>query len=155
MRCMCPDPRRIPALLGGRPGGPSPRAPVGPRPADGGFLYVEVLLALSLLAVSLLAIVPLFVLAAQGNAASGDLTFAATLAHDKAESLRASGYPALGTSSKQTYVNMRSIRYKISWQIWEDTPHPGMKQVRVRVEPQRSDRVGQARNAELTFYVTP
>jgi hypothetical protein len=118
-------------------------------------MYVEVLLALSLLAVSLLAIVPLFVLAARGNAASADLTFAATLAQHKAEELRSLGYSGLTAGSGKQSVNVRSMEYNLTWQIVDDTPQPGMKQVRVLVVPLRPDLIGNARNMEINFYVVP
>ena len=123
--------------------------------SETGSLYLEMLIALSVLAFSLLAILPMFITAARNNAASTDLTMAATLAQDKAEELRATSYEALVPGTEEEIVTWEYLRYKRTWVVEADLPHPGMTRVTVTVEPLHLDGQALSRKAELSYHRAP
>ena len=121
--------------------------------SDRGFMYIEVLAAMMMLAFTLLSTAPLFVLAARENAASSDLTFASTVAHDKAEELKHENYDDLvgGADSSR----LHAMSFNRSWVIEDDEPHPGMKTVTITVTPSRANPYGANRVANVRFYRAP
>jgi type II secretion system protein I len=130
------------------------RLGVGPQSCrdQQGFMYVEVLVGMAVLAFALLSIIPMFVMAARTNGASSDMTFAATLMHDKAEELRLADFDTLTTVNAQETLKMRAMSFQRTWSIQEDTPHPGMKTITVSVRPVRKDKLGSPRPVQVRFY---
>jgi type II secretory pathway pseudopilin PulG len=120
-----------------------------------GFLLAELLVALGLLAIALLAMTPLFVIAGRQNAAAGDLTFAATMAQEKAESLKSTPYTSLAAGSD--VVAQRRASYDRAWTVAADSPHPGMKTVTVTVTPRRTESgsLGAKRTVTVVYYRVP
>lgn len=118
-----------------------------------GFLYVEALVAMLLLAFTLLATAPMLVLGARENASAGDLTFATTIANDRAEALKRMTTAAM-TSGNDVIVH-RNIRYTRTWVITDNTPHPGMRRATVTVTPQRQKTHGGTKVTTITFYRAP
>jgi len=115
-----------------------------------GFMYVEVMAAMVILAFALLAAAPMFILAARENASAGDMTFAATLAHDRAETMKRLPYALLATGHDNPVL--REMRFLRTWVVEDDTPHPGMRTVTVTVTPQRILTMGDNRVATVRFY---
>jgi len=114
-------------------------------------MYVEVLLAMALMSFVLLATAPMFIMAAQENAAAGDETYAMTATHDKVEELKREPYDAL--ISGQDEVIFNSIGYDRVWVVSDDDPHPGMRTITVTVTPRRaSNNFGGNRIAEMRVY---
>lgn len=124
----------------------------GMRRNDSGFLYIELIVALGILATALVAIGPLFIVAARENAASSDLTYAATLAGEKAEVLKQATFDSLVAGSNEQTLLMRRIKFKRTWVVEVDQPHAGMKTVTVTVEPLRQVTYGKKRVATVRFY---
>jgi len=124
------------------PGAVADRTPTG-------VVYVEVLVAMLFLAVSLLALVPLLVTASGENASAGQLLFATTAAHDKAEELKTVAAVDLATGSETLWDG--PVTYTRSWVVSSDTPATGMTAVTVTVRPENEPRGG-ARPAVVTFY---
>ena len=120
-----------------------------------GFLLAELLVALGLLAIALLAMTPLFVVAGRQNAAAGDMTFTATMAQEKAESLKSTAYASLAAGSD--VVTQRKATYDRAWTVATDSPHPGMKTVTVTVTPRRHDSgaLGSNRVVTVVYYRVP
>lgn len=121
--------------------------------SERGFLLVEVLAALALLAVALLAMSPMFVMAGKQNAAASDMTFATSIAQEKAESLKATHYLALAAGSDS--LRLRGVSFDRAWTVQNDTPHPGIKTVTVTVTPTRQKNYGAIRVARVTYYRVP
>ena len=119
---------------------------------DAGFLYVEVLVGLAIFGMAMLAVVPMFLLGIQGNAAAHDMTYASSLAQEKAESVRATAYDEVAAGSGEETITMRSVSYVRSYLVVEDSPHPGMKTVTINVVPVRAKRPGVSASSTLSFY---
>ena len=122
---------------------------------EAGFLYVEVLVGLVILGVGLLAIVPMFVMASHSGASAIDRTTGTMLALEKAEELRGTAYAALSAGTVTETLEVRGINYRLTSVVSDDTPHPGMKTVLVRVVPLREYRLGSFGTAEVSFYHVP
>jgi len=125
------------------------------RAAAAGFLYIEALLAVTMLAVVLVGLAPMFVLATRENASAGDLTYAATLATDRAETLKATAYTALVAGTNEEAFKQRAIRFTRTTVVADNSPHPGMKTVTVSVSSERRVNFGQKRLATVRFYRVP
>ena len=123
-----------------------------PQRLEAGFLYVEVLIGLAIFGMAMLAVVPMFLLGVQGNATAHDLTYASSLAQEKAEALRATAYEDVPAGSGEEIITMRSVNYVRSHVVVEDSPHPGMKTVTVNVKPLRADRPGVSSKSTVIFY---
>ena len=82
----------------------------GCRPAesDGGFTLVEVLVATGVLVAGIAAVLQLFFIATQATLDARDATYAAVLAAQKIEELRASPFPAPGDAVE--YLNQRGAQ---------------------------------------------
>jgi Tfp pilus assembly protein PilV len=121
-------------------------------PAAAGFLYVEALVAVAMLAFALVGLAPMFILAARENAASGDLTYAATLATDKAESVKGMDFAALAAGTTEEVFKLRAMSFWRTTVVADNAPHPGMKTVTVTVTPRRRVNFGEKRVATVRFY---
>lgn len=115
-----------------------------------GFTYIELLLALALLSVGLLATLPLTLQGATSNAASRDLTVAATLAADSAETLRA--VPLSALTSGNDVVPVAPVRFQRTWVVETNVPQPGLTTVTVTVTGNRTPRVGPAASVTVRFF---
>lgn len=103
----------------------------------GGFTLLEIMLALSILSIVLLALAGLAATAIRGNAFSDRLTTATTLAKDKLETLRLSGYneDAAGTTTEtESYNTIATFPlFKRETVTQANSPAAGMQTVTVRV----------------------
>ncbi len=75
---------------------------------EGGFSLVEVLVASGILVAGIAAILQLFVIATHATVDARDATYAAVLAAQKIEELRAAPFPAPGDATE--YLNARGVR---------------------------------------------
>lgn len=110
--------------------------------ARGGFTLVEVMIALFLLVTALLGVISTTVIVIKSNALARTMTTATTLARDKMEQLKNTGYDALagGTdyatidSTVQTASAADSV-FTRTWTVTADgSPAAGMKTVVVAVQ---------------------
>ena len=115
-----------------------------------GFTYTELLIALALLSVGLLAVLPLVLRGASSNAASRDLTVAATLAAEKAEALKAAAFAGLASGSDTVVV--APVTFQRAWKVELDTPAVGFKTVTVNVTGARTSAVGPRATVTLRFF---
>lgn len=86
-------------------------SPIGNR----GFTLIEVLIALSLLAVMLIGLASVTTAVIKGNSFSQTLTTATTLAKDRMEDLRSTGYNSLLTGSDTKSVD--NLNYTRVWNV--------------------------------------
>lgn len=117
---------------------------------ESGFLYVEAIVAVTLLAFILLSAVPMFVMASRQSAASGDMTVAANLAQDKAETLMAGEFATLASGTDTVRVELLS--YRRTWTVQNNVPFAGLKTITVTVQPLRGRIFGPVREARVSFY---
>lgn len=123
-----------------------------------GFTLIEILVAVFLLVVALLGVISTTVIVIQSNSLSKAMTTATTLARDRMEQLKNTGYAALagGTdyatmdSTVQATSTADSIYTRI-WTVMVDSPATGMKTITVTI---RWNWRGALRNVSLTTIVT-
>ena len=102
------------------------------RPRDGqrGFSMIELMIAITMMGVGILSLAGLYPLAMQ-RVSAGDLESRATFhAQSKLEELKAVPWNNLLNSASADTVD---VRFQRVWQIQEDTPVVGMKQIQVVV----------------------
>ena len=122
--------------------------------AERGFLYVEVLAALTILAFAVVAMAPLFLIAARENAAAGDQTLVTALAQDKAEALASQRYTTLAGGFDD--LVLKSLHYERTWTVADNQPYNGMKTVTVSVRARRrAANPAAERKALVRFYRLP
>jgi prepilin-type N-terminal cleavage/methylation domain-containing protein len=80
-----------------------------------GFSLIEVLVALVILAISLLALAGLMTTTTKNNAFGGNLTEAATMAQDKMEELRVTGWDIIINGSDTNPI--RGLNYNRAWTV--------------------------------------
>jgi len=122
-----------------------------------GFTLIEILVAVFLLVAALLGVISTTVIVIQSNSLSKAMTTATTLARDRMEQLKNTGYAALagGTdyakmdSTVQTTSTADSIYTRV-WSVTVDSPAAGMKTITVIV---RWNWRGALRNVSLTTIV--
>lgn len=120
------------------------------RSAEGGFLYIEVLLSLAILSMAMLALVPMFVMASAENAAAQDYTFAVAFAQHKVEELKVTALASLADGKDS--VDSHGITFVRTWIVTDNAPQVGMKTVAVTVTAGRTVTFGQPRSATVSFY---
>jgi len=107
------------------------------RQSEGGFTLIEVLVAIVILSIGLLGMASLTIGIIKGNKLSNDLTTATTLAQDKMEQIRNSGYSALPSSDTTDTEDYGEIpdypQYKRVRDTDVDAPATNMKTVTVTV----------------------
>lgn len=101
-----------------------------------GFTLIEVLVALVILAVSLLALAGLMTTTTKNNAFGGNLTEAATLAQDRLEELRVTGWDNIVNGNDTNPI--RGLNYNRTWTVVLGPnsplpPHDNEKRVTVTV----------------------
>lgn len=125
-----------------------------PIEKDRGFTIIEVLIAIVILSIALLGMAGLTVGIMTGNDHSKLLTTATTLAQDKMEEVRRSGYsgtPSVDTTTTENYNTMSSYPlFKRITVTAVDSPSAGMKTITVTVY-WNSD----ARSTELKTILAP
>jgi type IV pilus assembly protein PilV len=94
-----------------------------------GFTLVEIMVAISIIAIGLLGLVSVTVMVIKGNTFSKTMTTATTLANDKMEQLKKTGYASLVSGADTA----QSI-YTRTWTVMQDSPVAGMKTVVVTVQ---------------------
>jgi type IV pilus assembly protein PilV len=122
-----------------------------------GFTLIEILVAVFLLVAALLGVISTTVIVIQSNSLSKTMTTATTLARDRMEQLKNTGYAALAggadyakmDSTVQTTSTADSIYTRI-WTVTIDSPADGMKTITVTV---RWTWRGALRNVSLTTIV--
>jgi type IV pilus assembly protein PilV len=122
-----------------------------------GFTLIEILVAVFLLVAALLGVISTTVIVIQSNSLSKAMTTATTLARDRMEQLKNTGYAALteGTdyakmdSTVQTTSTADSIYTRV-WSVTVDSPAAGMTTITVTV---RWNWRGALRNVSLTTIV--
>lgn len=94
-----------------------------------GFTLIEVLIAMFLLVVALLGMASVTVMVIKGNSLSKTMTTATTLAKDKMEQLKNTGYDSLAGSTD----TVESI-YTRTLTVTDNSPTTNMKTVEVKVQ---------------------
>lgn len=109
------------------------------RAADlgAGFTYVELLIALGIFSFAALALVAPLVLGSRNGAGSRELMLAAQAAALRADALHALPYTAM--ASGNDVVGAPPARFRRTWTVQTDIPHPGLATLSVKVEPLRRD----------------
>lgn len=108
--------------------------PAPGHPADG-FSLIEVLVASAVLATAIAGLVPLFLVAARANIDARDATYAAVLAAQKIEELRAAPFSAAAAGEFAEYLDPRGVlldaaagrrraAYRRGWTIAPLPAHP-------------------------------
>jgi type IV pilus assembly protein PilV len=97
-----------------------------------GFTLLEVLIAILILSVGLLGMASLTVGIIRGNKFSIDLSKAATLAQDKMEDIRRTGYTGV-TSETKAVLPSPDDEYKREVAVTPDSPATNMKSINVKV----------------------
>jgi len=94
-----------------------------------GFTLVEIMIAVFILVVALLGLISVTVMVIKGNSFSKTMTTATTLAKDKMEQLKNTGYDSLagGTDTVESIFTR-------TWTITINSPAAGMKTIEVKVE---------------------
>lgn len=100
-----------------------------------GFSLVEVLIATAIVAIAFLAIASMFPTAYQNVDWSGEQTTAAALAEQRLEWLMNQSYASAPLTAGTTTENLAGnyVGYTRTTTIQDDTPMPGVKDVRVTV----------------------
>ena len=106
-----------------------------------GFTLVEIMIAVFILVIALLGLISVTVMVIKGNSFSKTMTTATTLAKDKMEQLKNTGYGSLAgstdyaklDSTAQATQTAESI-YTRTWTVTNDSPAAGMKTVEVTVQ---------------------
>lgn len=123
------------------------------RGPESGFLYIEALAATLILAFVLITMSGLFTIAVRKNAAAREMTIAATLAQDVAETQKRKHYATL-TSEADT-VMVGALAYDRTWTVTDNSPYTYMRTVSITVTPRRQGGHGENRVATITFYRVP
>jgi len=94
-----------------------------------GFTLIEVLIAGFLLVVAILGVISTTVIIIKSNSLSKEITTATTLAKDKMEQLKYTGYNSVPGNDTPDSI------YTRTWTVTADgTPAAGMKTIQVKVE---------------------
>jgi len=118
-----------------------------------GFSLIEVLVSLVILAISLLALAGLMTTTTKNNAFGGNLTEAATLAQDKLEELRVTGWDIIINGSDTNPI--RGLNYNRAWTVVlgpSSPPSPNDNEKRVTVTVNWND--GIARSISFLTVIT-
>ena len=110
-----------------------------------GFTLVEIMIAIFILVIALLGLISVTVMVIKGNSFSKTMTTATTLAKDKMEQLKNTGYD----SSPGGPETAESI-YTRTWTVTPNDPAPNMKKIVVTVT---WDWQGTTRNVTLMTIV--
>lgn len=106
--------------------------PTAKPAANGGFTLIEVMIAVFILVTALLGIISTTLIVVKSNTLSKTMTTATTLARDRMEQLKNTGYDNLAGGTDNTTMN-NSI-YTATWTVTADgTPAAGMKTIVVTV----------------------
>ena len=107
-----------------------------------GFTLVEIMIAVFILVIALLGLISVTVMVIKGNSFSKTMTTATTLAKDKMEQLKNTGYGSLAGSTD--YAELDSTVYAAqtdppcpytrTWTVTNNSPAAGMKTVQVTVQ---------------------
>ena len=112
------------------------------KPIDNrGFTLIELLIAVFLLLTALLGVISTTAIVIKSNTLSKTMTTATTLAMDKMEQLKNTGYAALAggadyadiNSAVQTTSSADTI-YTRTWTVTNNSPAAGMKTIAVQVQ---------------------
>ena len=95
-----------------------------------GFTLIEIMIAIFILVVALLGLISVTVMVIKGNSISKTMTTATTLAADKMEQLKRTGYDnSIGGTDTS------NVGYSITWTVSNDgDPAAGMKTIVVTVD---------------------
>ena len=118
-----------------------------------GFTLIEVLVALVILAISLLALAGLMTTTTKNNAFGGHLTEAATLAQDRLEELRVTGWDNIVNGNDTNPI--RGLNYNRAWIVVlgpNSPPPPNDNEKRVTVTVNWND--GMARSISFLTVIT-
>jgi len=110
-----------------------------------GFTLVEIMVAIFILVIALLGLISVTVMVVKGNAFSKTMTTATTLAKDKMEQLKNTGYSSLVPGTYTDYARVDSTVeatqttgtvYTRTWTVPDpdNPPPPNMKTIRVKVQ---------------------
>ncbi|PIP06162.1 MAG: hypothetical protein COX52_08275 [Syntrophobacterales bacterium CG23_combo_of_CG06-09_8_20_14_all_48_27] len=110
-----------------------------------GFTLVEIMIAIFILVIALLGLISVTVMVIKGNSFSKTMTTATTLAKDKMEELKNTGYGSLASDTD----TVESI-YTRTLIVTPDSPAANMKTIEVKVE---WDWQGATRNVTLRTIV--
>ena len=94
-----------------------------------GFTLIEIMVAIGIIAIALLGLVSVTVMVIKGNTFSKTMTTATTLANDKMEQLKKTGYAGLASGA-----DTAQFLYARTWTVTPDSPAAGMKTVEVTVQ---------------------
>lgn len=110
-----------------------------------GFTLVEIMVAMAILTIALLSLASVTVMVIKGNSFSKTMTTATTLARDKLEQLKNTGYDSLAGGAD----TVGSI-YTRTWTVTNNSPAADMKTIEVVVQWSWQ---GALRNATLRTIV--
>ncbi|MBU1184434.1 MAG: prepilin-type N-terminal cleavage/methylation domain-containing protein [Proteobacteria bacterium] len=96
---------------------------------NNGFTLVEIIVAMGILTIALLGLVSVTVMVIKSNSFSKTMTTATTLAKDKMEQLKNTGYDSLAGGTD----TVESI-YTRTWTVTSNSPAADMKTIEVKVE---------------------
>ena len=123
------------------------------RPEATGYLYLELLVTLTIFGLAVVSVAPLFVIAARQSAASRDLSVATNLTRAKADGLETQSYSTLASGSDT--VTVGAMQFGRNWRVDRDVPWAGMATVTVTARSVRERLTQPARAATLSFYRVP
>ena len=98
-----------------------------------GFTLIEVLIAITILSIALLGVASLVSGILSGNAHSNRLTTATTLAQEKMEDVRRTGYSGVSSATESYGAISGFSQFKRTTTVVADSPAAGMKLVTVTV----------------------